>query len=85
LRILYRLRQGECTVGEIARVTGYSQPNVSRHLAQLHRSGMLSRRQEGNSVFYAITDETVFEICDRLCGRIKEEFEAKVGELKEGL
>ena len=69
LRILYELRQGERSVSELVEHMGCSQPNVSRHLAQLHRAGMVTRRKEGKTVYYAVGDELVFEICDSLCGR----------------
>ncbi len=75
LRILYLLRDGPRTVGDIGGLLGCSQPNVSRHLSQLHRAGMLSRQQEGNQVYYSVADERVFEICGTLCDRIKADLE----------
>lgn len=77
LRILYELRGGELSVGELVERMGCSQPNVSRHLAQLHRARMVTRRQDGKSVRYGIGDDLVFEICDRLCGRVRDEVEKR--------
>lgn len=42
--ILARLATGEAEVGELARLTGVSQPAVSRHLAVLERAGFVSSR-----------------------------------------
>jgi DNA-binding transcriptional ArsR family regulator len=81
LRILYELRSGERSVGQLVERMGCSQPNVSRHLAQLHRAGMVTRRQEGKTVHYAIGDELVFEICDSLCGRVRTDVEQRARRL----
>lgn len=72
LRLLHLLRDGERTVNEVAELAGCSQPNASRHLAQLQRQGLVTRRQQGNCAFYAIGDPSVFELCEAVCGRIEE-------------
>lgn len=81
LRLLYLLREGERTVSDLARAVGSSQPNVSRHLAHLHRAGMVARRQEGSQVLYRIADPRVFEICSTLCDKIRSELDAQRGGL----
>jgi DNA-binding transcriptional ArsR family regulator len=43
---------------------------VSRHLALLHRSGVLSRRRVGTSVFYQVSDTTISELCRLVCLRM---------------
>jgi DNA-binding transcriptional ArsR family regulator len=68
LSILQSLRSGELSVNEIAVEVGASQPTVSKHLAILARSGMITRRQEGNRVLCRITDPIVFKLCDLVCG-----------------
>lgn len=77
LAILSELRAGEANVGEIVERTGQSQAAVSKHLRILHDLGFVSRRREGVFVHYALADEAVFELCDLMCGRIEEEFEAR--------
>jgi DNA-binding transcriptional ArsR family regulator len=72
LRLLHLLRDGERTVNEMADLAGCSQPNTSRHLAQLQRHGLVARRQEGNCAFYAINDPSVFELCEAVCCQIEQ-------------
>ena len=50
--------------------TGATQTNVSRHLGLMHRHGVLTRRKEGNLVFYSVADETMLELCRSVCTRI---------------
>ena len=52
LRLLAGLRQGELTVGEIVRVTGLSQPRVSRHLKLLCDARVVRRTPDQNEVYY---------------------------------
>ena len=72
IRLLDRLRHTPATVGELADGVASSPQNVSRHLALMHREGMLSREKEGNFVRYALEDPSVAAICDMLCGAVTE-------------
>lgn len=54
LAILDALRSGEKMVSEIVMITGLSQPNVSGHLTCLKDCGLLTSRQEGRRVIYAL-------------------------------
>jgi ArsR family transcriptional regulator, cadmium/lead-responsive transcriptional repressor len=56
LAILEALRDGELTVSGLVEETGLSQPNTSAHLACLRGCGLVTSRQEGRHVFYAIAD-----------------------------
>ncbi len=71
IKLLDRLREGEATVGELQQATGGSQQNVSKHLGVLLNAGMVSRAQIGNRASYAITDETVFELCELVCAGMR--------------
>lgn len=71
IKLLDRLRDGEATVGELQEATGASQQNVSKHLGVLLTAGMVSRTKHGNRACYAITDETVFELCELVCGGLR--------------
>ena len=71
IRLLDRLRDGEATVGELAEEVGASQQNVSKHLALLSEAGMLGRRKDGNHVYYRIVDESVFVLCEQVCGALQ--------------
>ena len=71
IRLLDRLRDGESTVQELTDALGTSQQNVSKHLGVLHSEGVVSRRRDGAHVLYAIADDSVFEICETVCGGLR--------------
>ena len=54
----------------VAAVPGSTQPNISKHLRILQDAGLVGRRQDGNNVYYSISDPTVFDLCDAVCGSI---------------
>ena len=54
LRLLEALRTGDLTVAEITRVTGLSQPRVSRHLKLLSEAGLLARTPDQNEAYYRL-------------------------------
>lgn len=54
LRLVALCRHGECSVSELARVIGQSQPRVSQHLRQLCEAGLLERFRDGRRVFYRL-------------------------------
>jgi DNA-binding transcriptional ArsR family regulator len=70
LQILNLLRSGERSVGELAQLCGYTSANISRHLALLTRQGLVARESRGTSVYYRIADESVYALCDLVCGNI---------------
>jgi ArsR family transcriptional regulator len=80
LRLLYALMDGEKTVSELVRETGGLQANVSKHLSVLLDAGMLARRKQGTSTYYRIADESVFELCDLVCGSIYDRLAAELAE-----
>lgn len=73
LRILQALdRNGEMSIGALTDDLGLSQPNVSKHVKILLDSGLIARRQEGNTVYCAISDDSVFDLCDVVCSSLRE-------------
>lgn len=70
LRILDTLRTGECSVGDLCERTNLNQANLSKHLQILHTLGFVNRRKDGLFVYYSLTDEDVFQLCDLMCGRL---------------
>jgi len=70
LQILNLLREGERNVGELAQMCGYSSANISRHLAFLMQQGQVARESRGTAVYYRIADESVYALCDLVCGNI---------------
>jgi DNA-binding transcriptional ArsR family regulator len=75
IRLLDRLREGDATVGELQLALGASQQNVSKHLGILHAAGMVSRTKEGNHARYSISDPSVFELCDNVCGGVRRQLQ----------
>jgi DNA-binding transcriptional ArsR family regulator len=73
LHILDALRGGEKTVSELMEQTGLGQANASKHLQLLHGLGFVERRKEGLYVYYRLSDDSVFQLCDIMCGRLVEE------------
>jgi len=57
LRLVALCRLGECSVSELTRVTGQSQPRVSQQLKVLCDAGLLSRFRDGKRVFYRVPGE----------------------------
>jgi DNA-binding transcriptional ArsR family regulator len=81
LRLLYALMEEEKTVSQLVRETGGVQANVSKHLSLLLDAGILARRKEGTSAYYRITDESIFELCDLVCGSIHDRLVAELDQL----
>jgi len=77
LRLLNELRDGEKTVTTLVEATGAGQANISKHLSLLADAGMVGRRKEGLNVYYFIADESLFELCDLVCGRLQKELAEK--------
>jgi DNA-binding transcriptional ArsR family regulator len=71
VKLLDRLREGEATVGELTALIGGSEQNVSKHLNMLQRSGIVARRRQGNFSYYRIVDESVFALCETVCGSLE--------------
>jgi ArsR family transcriptional regulator len=57
------MRGGEKNVGEVARATGRTTANVSKHLKLLADDGILSRRKDGLQVFYRLDDPLWEQVC----------------------
>jgi DNA-binding transcriptional ArsR family regulator len=71
VRMLDLLREDELGVNELAERLGAGQQNVSKHLGVLTDAGMLARRKDGNHVYYRIADESVFALCEQVCGSLQ--------------
>ena len=84
IRLLDRLREGEASVNELSEVLGASQQNISKHLGVLAEAGILGRRKAGTHVYYSIVDESVFVLCEQVCGTVQEQLRA-LNELVGGL
>ncbi|MEZ5427650.1 MAG: metalloregulator ArsR/SmtB family transcription factor [Pyrinomonadaceae bacterium] len=81
LRILHTLGRDEMSVSELVAATGAGQANISKHLGVLLKAGIVSRRKEGLTANYRVADESIFELCDTVCTRLKDQFEQRRGML----
>ena len=63
LRLLHALSlSGELCVCDLAFLTDRSQSAVSHQLRSLRTSGVVTRRKEGRTSFYALSDELITEL-----------------------
>lgn len=73
LRLIHALFDGEKPVNTLVELSGGTQANVSRHLQHLANAGVLARRKEGLQVFYSISDTSIFDLCELVCGSLERE------------
>ncbi len=67
LQIVCTLKSGPLNVTEIIEQTGLGQANTSKHLKLLAQAGIVSRQQQGVSVYYKIANPKIFELCEIVC------------------
>jgi ArsR family transcriptional regulator len=77
LKILHTLGQNEMNVTEIVSETGASQANVSKHLSVLLDAAIVSRRKDGLTANYKVVDPTIFDLCDVVCSRLRDELQER--------
>jgi rhodanese-related sulfurtransferase/DNA-binding transcriptional ArsR family regulator len=66
LEMLEFLAQCDYSVEALAKVMGLSVANTSHHLRQLHHTGLVTTRKEGQHVFYCLKSEDVMELVGSL-------------------
>jgi len=71
IRLLDSLRDGPATVVELQARTGASQQNVSKHLGTLLEAGLVRRAKDGNRSYYSIADDSLFDLCEQVCGSLR--------------
>ncbi len=70
LRILQAVCHNPKSVNEIVEATGSTQANVSKHLTLLASAGILSRKKEGQCVYYGMKDAMVMQLCSMVRSQI---------------
>jgi DNA-binding transcriptional ArsR family regulator len=80
LRIISALCGHEKNVSQLLAEIDTTQPNMSQHLAALHRAGVLAKRREGTQMHYRIASERAATLCRAVCTQIAVEFDGD-GEL----
>jgi DNA-binding transcriptional ArsR family regulator len=75
IKLLDRLRDSEATVLELTKLIGTTQQNVSKHLGLLQRAGIIAHRKQGNYAYYRIVDDSVYALCEAVCGSLQNRFD----------
>jgi DNA-binding transcriptional ArsR family regulator len=65
VRILGRLRESACSVGELTEAVGMEQSAVSHQLRILRHLGLVIGERRGRSVIYALHDSHVADLLDQ--------------------
>jgi len=65
LRILTRLRHGECSVGDLSTAVEMEQSAVSHQLRLLRAMGLVTGARRGRSVIYSLYDNHVALLLDQ--------------------
>ena len=80
LRLLKVLQEGgELSVGKLATASGIARVNVSQHLNRLALAGLVSRRREGTTVHYRVSDPSLNALCELVCAGVLERARALTG------
>jgi len=91
LKIISALCGQEKTVTQLLGEIPTTQPNMSQHLATLHRAGVLLRRRDNKQVYYRIGDQRAATLCRALCVQLALDLEPgdgggdAGGELRDGV
>jgi len=61
LRIISELRDGEMTVGTLAKKLSIRQAHLSQHLSVLRQRGVVAARKDGLKVYYSIANPKIIK------------------------
>ena len=61
IEILNLLGGGKKSVGELVKLTGLNQPNISQHLHMMKEKKIVKAEKQGNNVFYSLTNPKISE------------------------
>ncbi|MGC8743404.1 MAG: ArsR/SmtB family transcription factor [Verrucomicrobiia bacterium] len=78
LKLIIALEDGEKNVGELVKLVGANQANVSHQLQILADAGIVVRRKDGVNVYYRIADPKIYDLCDCVCNSLKKQLEKSV-------
>ena len=70
LKVLNTFQDGEKNVSQLTEMSGGTQANISKNLSLLAQYGLVKRESRGTSVYYSISDPSVYELCELVCGQI---------------
>ncbi|MEE3717327.1 metalloregulator ArsR/SmtB family transcription factor [Tumidithrix elongata RA019] len=83
LQVLCAIKFGTKNVSEIMEATGLGQANVSKHLKILAQAGIVTRQPRGVSVYYAITDPLIFDLCELVCQSLETRLQEQSQQLQQ--
>lgn len=66
LKILDCLRDGEKCICQIVPAVNGEQSNISRHIAMMQKSHLITTRKDGVRVMVKVRDPEIFEILDKV-------------------
>jgi DNA-binding transcriptional ArsR family regulator len=64
LKILQSICREPHTVNDIVSAVGATQANVSKHLALLASADILTRKKDGQCVYYGLKDQLTIKLCE---------------------
>lgn len=70
LKIISALCEREKNVSQLLTEIHTTQPNMSQHLATLHRAGVLTRRRDATQIYYRIGNQRAATLCRAVCMQI---------------
>jgi DNA-binding transcriptional ArsR family regulator len=73
IRILDSLRDRALTINELSETLDASQQNISKHVNLLAQAGIVAREKDGNRVRCSIADDSIFELCELVCGGLRKQ------------
>jgi DNA-binding transcriptional ArsR family regulator len=80
IRMLDLLRDHPMTINELTDALGATQQNVSKHVGVLAQAGIVGREKEGTRVRCFIADDSVFALCEIVCGGLRQQVD-ELGQL----
>jgi len=64
LEIINLLRNKELSVGEMAKLAGIRQANLSQHLSILREKGIVNTRRESTTIYYSLSNKKIIKAFD---------------------
>lgn len=83
LQVLCVLKSGSKNVSEMMEASGLGQANVSKHLKILAQAGIVTRQPKGVTVYYAIADPLIFDLCELVCQRLETRLQEQSQQLQQ--
>ncbi len=64
LALLWQLRDGERSAGDLGRLLARPAPSVSQHLAKLRLAGLVTTRRDGTTIWYRLATDHVARLVE---------------------